>query len=56
MTKSTKAQLLKQAIGVTMVVGMSPTHTKIIGKKAYLQAKGPSGLSKDLEPKRHPNT
>jgi hypothetical protein len=39
-----------------MVVNMSPIPTKIIGKKAYLQVKGPSGLSKDLEPKRHPNT
>jgi hypothetical protein len=51
MIKSTKVQ----AIGVTMVVGMNPTPTKIIRKEGCFWAKGPFGLSKDLEPKRHQN-
>jgi len=39
-----------------MVVGMSPTPTKITGKEVYLQVRGLFGLSKDPKPKRHPNT
>ncbi len=37
-------------------VDMSPTPLKVIRMEAYLRAKGPSGLSKDLGPKRCPNT
>jgi hypothetical protein len=36
-------------------VDMNSTPPKVIGRKAYLQAKGPYGLSKDPKPKRHPN-
>jgi hypothetical protein len=39
-----------------VVVDVSLMPPKVIGKKVHLQAKGPSGLSKDLEPERHPNT
>ncbi len=35
---------------------MNSTPPKVIGKEAYLQTKGPSGLLKDLGPKRCPNT
>ncbi len=34
---------------------MSPTPPKVIGREACLRTKGPSGLLKDLEPKRCPN-
>jgi hypothetical protein len=34
---------------------MNPMPPRVIGKKAYLWAKGLLGLSKDLGPKRHPN-
>jgi hypothetical protein len=36
-------------------VDMGLTPPKVIGKETCLQAKGFSGLSKDLGPKRHPN-
>ncbi len=35
---------------------MSLMSPKVIGRKAYLQVKGPLGLLKDLEPKNHLNT
>jgi hypothetical protein len=37
-------------------VDMNLTLSKVIGREACLQAKGPFGLSKDPGPKRHPNT
>jgi hypothetical protein len=37
-------------------VDMSLMSPKVIGRKAYLQAKGPSRLLKDLELKNHLNT
>jgi hypothetical protein len=39
-----------------MDVDMNPMPPKVIGREACLQAKGFYGLSKDLKPKRHPNT
>jgi hypothetical protein len=39
-----------------VVVGMHPMPPKIIKREACLQAKSLSRLSKDLGPKRHPNT
>jgi hypothetical protein len=35
---------------------MSPMQTKVIGKEVYLKVRGLSRLSKDHEPKKHPNT
>ncbi len=35
---------------------MSPMLIKVIGREAFLRAKGPSGLSKYHGPKRRPNT
>jgi hypothetical protein len=37
-------------------VDMNMTPLKVIGKEACLRTKGLSGLSKDPQPKRHPNT
>jgi hypothetical protein len=37
-------------------VNMSPTPPKVIGREACLWTKGRFGLSKDLGPKRCPNT
>jgi hypothetical protein len=37
-------------------VGMNPLPPNVIGRKACLRAKGLLRLSKDLGPKRHPNT
>ncbi len=37
-------------------VDMSLMPQKAIGREACLRIKGPLGLSKDLGPKRHPNT
>jgi len=39
-----------------MDANMSLTPLKVIGRETCLRAKGLSGLSKDLEPKRSPNT
>jgi len=39
-----------------VVVSMNPMPSKVIGKEACLWAKGPSKLSKDLGPKKHPST
>jgi hypothetical protein len=36
-------------------IGMKPMPPKVIGRKTYLWAKGLSGLSKDLGPKRCSN-
>jgi len=41
---------------VTVNVDMSLTSLKVIGREVCLRAKGPFGLSKDLEPERCPNT
>jgi len=56
MTKTTKAQFPKQAIGVLVDVDMNLTPPKVIGREACLRVKGLFGLSKDHGPKRHPNT
>jgi hypothetical protein len=37
------------------IINMNPMPLKVIGRKAYLRAKGPYGPSKDFRPKRHPN-
>jgi hypothetical protein len=37
-------------------VGMNPMPSKVIGKEACLWVKSLLGLSKDLGPKKHPNT
>ncbi len=37
-----------------MVVGMTLMPPNVIGREAYLRARGPFGLSKDLGPKRCP--
>jgi hypothetical protein len=55
MTKTTRAQFFKYVVGAMVDVNMSPTPPKVIGREVYLRAKGPSWLSKDLRPKRHPN-
>jgi hypothetical protein len=39
-----------------VVISMSMMRPKVIGKEAYLHAKGPSKLSKDLGPKKKSNT
>jgi len=39
-----------------MDVNMSPTPSKVIGKEVCLWTKGPFAISKDLGPKRGPNT
>jgi len=39
-----------------VIVSMKPMLPKVIGRKACLQAKGSSKLSKDPRPKRCPNT
>jgi hypothetical protein len=39
-----------------VAINMNPMPSKVIGRKACLQAKSPFGLSKDLGPKRCPNT
>jgi hypothetical protein len=38
--EATKAQLLKQAIGAMVAVGMRPMPLKVIGRKACLRVKG----------------
>ncbi len=55
MMETIRAQLPKQVVGAMVGVGMKPMLPKVIRKEACLQAKGPSKLSKDLEPKRRPN-
>ncbi len=39
-----------------VVIDMNPMPPKVIGRKASLWARGIYGLSKDLGPRRHPNT
>jgi len=39
-----------------VVISMSLMPSKVIGRNVCLRAKNPSGLSKDLGPKRCPNT
>jgi hypothetical protein len=39
-----------------VVIDMNLMPTKVIGINVYLHVKGLFGLSKDLGPKRHPNT
>jgi hypothetical protein len=39
-----------------VVIGIRLMPPKVIKKNVYLWAKGPSRLSKDLGPKRCPNT
>jgi hypothetical protein len=39
-----------------VVIDINPMPPKIIGRKAFLWARGLYGLSKDLRPKSHPNT
>ncbi len=57
MIKTTKAQFLKQVVGVMVAIGMNPMPPKDIWRKACLWASlgDPFGLSKDLRPKRCPN-
>jgi hypothetical protein len=55
MTEMTRAQLFKYGVGAMVDVNMSPTPPKVIGKEVCLRAKGPSELSNDPRPKRHPN-
>jgi hypothetical protein len=54
--EATRAQLLKLVVRVMVDVNMRSMPPKIIGRKTYLWAKGPLGLSKDLGPKRCLNT
>jgi hypothetical protein len=56
MTRTTRAQLFKYAIGAMVDVNMSPMPLKVIGREVCLQTKGPSRLLKDPGPKRCPNT
>jgi len=39
-----------------VAIDMSLTSLKVIGKEACLRTKGPFGVSKDLGPRRCPNT
>jgi hypothetical protein len=39
-----------------VVIDMNPMPPRVIGKKAYLQTKGISRLSKDPKHKKCPNT
>ncbi len=52
----TRVQFPKQATTVMVDVDMSPMPLKVIGRQAYLQAKGLSRLLRDLGPKKRPNT
>jgi hypothetical protein len=56
MIEAIRAQLLKRLFGAMVDVDMSLTPLRVIGKEVCLRAKGLYGLSKDLGPKRHPNT
>jgi len=38
-----------------VAINMNPMPPKVVGRKACLWAKGPFGLSKDIEPKMHLN-
>jgi hypothetical protein len=55
MIEATMVQLLNEVIGAMVAIGMSPMPPKVIGRETYLWARGLSGLSKDLRPKRHLN-
>jgi hypothetical protein len=48
----TRAQLPKYAIRAMVDVNMNPTPMKVIRNEAYLQIKGPFGLSKDPKPEK----
>jgi hypothetical protein len=39
---------------IMVAIDMNPMPPKVIGRKASLHARGPSGLSKDLRFKKHP--
>jgi hypothetical protein len=39
-----------------VVISMNLMPPKVIGKEACFHARGPSKLSKDLGPKKHPKT
>ncbi len=39
-----------------MIININSKTPKIIGNEAYLRTRGPSRLSKDHGPKKHPNT
>jgi len=39
-----------------VAISINSMPLKVIGREAYLRAKGPSKLSKDFGPKRRPNT
>lgn len=56
MIEATRAQLPKEVVGAMVAIDMSPMPSKIIRKEACLHVKSPSGLSKDLELKKCPNT
>ncbi len=56
MIESTRAQLPKYVVKAMVVVGTIPMPSKVIGRKACLQSKGPFRLSKDVGLKRRPNT
>jgi hypothetical protein len=56
MMEGTRTQLLKWVARAMVVVDMNLIPPKAIGKEAYLWAKSPFELSRDLAPKRHLNT
>jgi hypothetical protein len=55
MIEAIKAQLLKHVVGAMVTVGLSLMPSKVIGRKVFLWARAPFGLSKDHGPKVHPN-
>jgi hypothetical protein len=56
MTEMIKAQLFKYVAKAMVDVNMNLTPSKVIGKEVCLQTKSSFRLSKDLRPKKRPNT
>ncbi len=55
MIEATRAQFNKWTIGAMVTINMNMMPLKVIRREAYLWARSPYGLSKDLGPKRCPN-